>query len=205
MSLKTKDPAIAMIRRDVIARADDEYWNDPLGGIDRNSTEANYDRVISRARHMNIRYRSQTGMLPSFTPDELLKRLEMLEGNVGKSKIATGAVLGAATAPSHKCSDILDIYVKDIVATQIRNKNNAQRQRWIVSHRRILNNFMAVCGDVVFTEINRENTPKYYDYLKNKVLSNNTGNGLSAGRQTAKLVPFRLFSNATTSISPLSS
>ena len=181
VSLKTKDLAVAMMRRDVIARADDEYWNDLLGGIDRNSIEANYDRVILRARHMNIKYKPQNEMLASIAPDELLKRVEMLEGNVGRSKIATSAVLGAAKAPRHKCSEIIDVYVKDIMATQIRNKSKAQRHRWIVGHKRILNNFIAVCGDVVFTEINRENTLKYHEYFKNRVLSTNKGKRLSAG------------------------
>ncbi|MBL1241888.1 MAG: tyrosine-type recombinase/integrase [OCS116 cluster bacterium] len=170
MSLKTTDIATAMARRDIIATADDELWSDLKSGVNRDSVRANYDRVIARAKGMNIQYKPSDELIDSFDIDAVMQRIEMLEGNVVRSRVATSAVLGLAEEPLHAMSEILKIYTDDIMATTIMNKNKAQRHRWETGHKRIIDTFIAVCGDLPITQISRDDTLKYQEHFRRRVM-----------------------------------
>ncbi|PCI86667.1 MAG: hypothetical protein COB24_09045 [Hyphomicrobiales bacterium] len=180
VSLKTRDLAVAMKRRDLMAAADDDYWNDLKGGVSRDSIEANYDRVIARAKSMNIQYKPRDELIKGLDIDAVMQRIEMLEGNAIKSRIATSAVLGLAEQPLQVMSGILKIYTDKIMATTIKNKNKAQRHRWKTGHKRIIDTFITICGDLPISEIEREDALKYQDHFRRRVLDV-SGAGLSVG------------------------
>lgn len=170
-SLKTRDLAVAMKRRDLMASADDDYWGELLNGVNRDSAEAIYNRVIARAKNLNIDYKPSQDILSKMDFDVILQRIEMLEGNQGKSRVASSAVLGLAKAPLHKMSVILPLYENDIMATAIKDKNNAQRHRWQTGHKRIIDTFIQICGDLAIVEIGRDDALKYQKHFKNRVMS----------------------------------
>lgn len=171
VSLKTRDLAVAMRRRDLMANADDDYWGELLSGVNRDRVEMNYKRVITRALNLNLDYKPHVDIIDKMDFDLVLDRLEMLEGNQGKSRIATSAVLGLAKAPLHKMSAILKIYEDDIMATAIKDKNKAQHHRWQTGHKRIIDTFIGLCGDLPIVEISRDDALKYQKHFKNRVMS----------------------------------
>lgn len=170
-SLGTRDFATAQRGRNLIARADDELWAElRIGDVSLDSF-AHYEKVIARAKSMQLQYLTADKIADQMSVSKLLDRIGLLETAIAaKTPLAAAAVIGSFGMPSHKVSEILKVYSEKIMTHELSKKNDAQKHRWKTSHERYLRNFMSVCGDVAFDEISRADGLAYKDYFEQRIL-----------------------------------
>ena len=170
ITLKTKDINIAKKRRDLVASADTEYWQQLLSGNDPDSAEAQYERLLLRAASLSIKYVEAEHMANQFDLSELIGRVKMLESALTKrDKIAQATIIGALKRPEHSVSKMFDLYFDKIMFQIVSDKSPNQLKRWKLTHERTLKNFIEAIGDINVTNIDRTIALEYRDYFENRI------------------------------------
>uniref|UniRef100_A0A2A4Z7Y3 DUF6538 domain-containing protein n=1 Tax=OCS116 cluster bacterium TaxID=2030921 RepID=A0A2A4Z7Y3_9PROT len=126
-SLGTSDLQEAMRARDLIAKADNAYWDEVrMGGGVAGSIEQ-YEKVIARARTMRLQYLTADKIAEQSSLSELMVRIKLLEaGGAAKAEITQAAAIGSIDKPKDKMSDVLTLYKDKIMAHDLTKKNERQ-------------------------------------------------------------------------------
>lgn len=177
ISLQTSSLEIARMRRDAMEVADNDLWQSLTLEADRIGHVSDTKRIIETRRHQSAVARAMAlGFIYKQTHDivdqedtaEILKRLLALERRTGKHDVApesiADALLGAVGPPdetSTTVSQAFDVYLKEIVFSELFNKSVEQRRAWTKTKRTSIDYFIEVIGDMKMSEIERSHSLKY--------------------------------------------
>lgn len=162
-ALGTDNVAQARKQRDMLERADDEYWSSLIAGLEKNPALAKLKQAEARAHAMGYTYRHIGDILAHETPQQIADRLISLE-NIKPGSLDASAVIGAIPLPKVKVSEAIDLYIKEIVADEIRGKSPNQRRHWEKIKRRAVANFIELVSDKPIDEITRDDARKLYNH-----------------------------------------
>ncbi|WP_395175477.1 DUF6538 domain-containing protein [Roseibium alexandrii] len=113
VSLGTSDKTKARIRRDAQEEADNLYWAALQTGGDPEKAADRYDAAKARAKALGVTFRSLDELIAEAPIDELVKRINMLDGKTGVQKTHEAeAVLGAVPQKRMKISDAYEEFIQ---------------------------------------------------------------------------------------------
>lgn len=162
LSLKTKDLAVARIKRDAFEAADDALWASLLTGDPAELAMKRYETAVSRAEAMGFSYRP-VSQLAAGRIEEVVSRLEALADE--RSPPATAlAVLGAQERPPVMFTAAFQRFLDELAPPLLVGKSEEQRRQWRKVIRRAINNFVEINGDMPIDDVEREHGLKIYDY-----------------------------------------
>lgn len=176
-SLQTRSLEIARMRRDGMEVADNDLWQSLVLDADGTGQISDARRAIEHKRHKSAVARAMAvGFIYKQTQDivdrvetsEILQRLAALEQRTGKNSVApevlADALLGAIQPPNEKSvtvSQTFDIYLKEIVFSELFNKSKEQRRAWTKTKQTSIDYFINVIGDMKISDIERSHALKY--------------------------------------------
>ncbi len=179
-ALGTKAIDEALVKRDALIRADDEYWmalslealeNDSVSEKTILVQQHRYKAATARAMSHGLKYSPITKLIDDETPEQILKRVEILIEQSGIKSVAKKdeifAVLGGEPKPatgSVKVSKAFELYVAKIAFDDQFNKSPQQRYSWEKTKRTSVNYFIDQTGDLSMEEITREIAVIYRDW-----------------------------------------
>lgn len=166
-ALGTDDIAQARAQRDILERADDEFWasitlaaSGDHAGILR--------QAQATASALGFTYKHSSTLLASEAGEGLLARLRALQAApVGSLEAA--AVMGTVEAPPVRISEAQRVYLEEIAADEIRGKSENQRRHWKAIKERAVDLFIEEVGDLPLSEIGRDQARKFYDFWRRRV------------------------------------
>ncbi len=182
VSLETKSLEVAKMRRDELARADDEYWaelkqslaaeqaGEPL---DTAHAKQRYDVAKAKAIAAGFKYRPMGEIADPQKIEEIVKRILAVEQNQTSdgrlNPVVVDAVLGGVDAPKVTISEAMKVYQDEIMTADLRGKSPAQWKLWRQTKDRSLRYFKDVMGDLVMHEITRDDAKTYYKWWNDQV------------------------------------
>lgn len=169
ISLKTEDIAVARIKRDKLETEDDALWSALLTGDDPDSAMARYKAAVRTVEALGFQYRTTAQLLANgLNVPDILARLTAIE-NVKPGSPVERAVLGLIDEPVVTVADAFDIYVKEVMPSELVGKSDTQKYDWQKIKRRAVNNFIEVVGNVAISDITREQARKFYQFWLGRI------------------------------------
>lgn len=165
-SLKTDDVDLARMKRDVLERADDDYWAAMLLGADGDGALRQYEAAVRRAEALGFAYRTPLELI-SMGADHVLARFDALSGRPGTPESA--ALLGVAKRPRITVKQAFKVYIEEIVPADLVGKSAAQKTDWKKVKQRAVNNFVDVVGDVALSLITRDQARKFHKFWLDRI------------------------------------
>lgn len=127
LSLKIEDLAEARAKRDILERADDEFWSSLMLGENADTVTMRYATARKRVEALYFTYRHPQDI--STEPlDMILCRIETVMTTQTQKPIIT-AVLGEVLKPITRVTGAFDLYKGVIAAHEIVSKSPAQRKK----------------------------------------------------------------------------
>lgn len=166
-ALGTDDLAQARAQRDILERADDEYWAALILQSEGDSS-ARLLQAQATATALGFTYRHTAAILAAENGDAVMARVMAAGKHPPRSQEAV-ALLGMVTPPKTKISDAQKIYIEEIAADEARGKSENQRKHWRAIKQRAVDNFIAVVGDLPISEISRDDARKFYDFWRHRI------------------------------------
>jgi integrase len=166
VSLKTKDLATALAKRDALEAADNAFWASLLSGDGKETAKQRYQSAIQRARALGYSYRLVAD-LATADDREYVKRLEAISDYT--SKATEDALLGQVERPQVTVREALKIYLEEITPHQLAGKSEAQKRQWRKIPQRSVNNFVEINGDVAIGTITREQALAHWRYWATRI------------------------------------
>jgi integrase len=166
-SLKTDDLAKARAQRDILERADDDYWGALLSGDDTERARAAYKVAQKRAEALGFTYRpaSEVAQLPL---EDILRRISAIR-DVRTPPAVEAAVLGGVEQPKVKVTEAFKIYCDEITAVEIAGKSEEQKKAWKKVKQYAVNTFVQVCGDLYMDDITREHAKTFHKHWASQI------------------------------------
>ncbi|MBX5216497.1 tyrosine-type recombinase/integrase [Rhizobium sp. NLR9a] len=168
IALGTRDVGEARIKRDLHERADDVFWASLCEGSDHAAAEAQYKSAVARASALGFTYRHMSSILSEETGSGILSRLRALQDAKPGSPEET-ALLGGVALPGASLDRAFEIYVKEIVASELVGKSPEQRRNWKKVKQRAVANYQKVCGSADIGAITRADAIKFYNWWLEKI------------------------------------
>ncbi|MFA1624310.1 tyrosine-type recombinase/integrase [Rhizobium mongolense] len=168
LALGTRDLGEARAKRDAHERADDLLWASLSEGGDQLVAEARYKSAVARATALGFTYRHLSAILLEESGADILTRLRALQDTKPSSPQET-AILGGIAPPPVSLRRAFDIYVEEIVASEIIGKSEGQRELWLRTKKRAITCFEEVCGERNLMEITREDALKFYNWWRERI------------------------------------
>lgn len=194
ISLKTKSLDVARVRRDAKEEADSLYWASLMGvassrgvggaggagvGAAIDPATARYVSAQKRALALGFVWKSSHDLLTQAPLEDVLERLEVLEGRSpqgarkARAELAlqsdAEALLGTAPKTSVNVSKALEIFLDEIAPDELTGKSETQKENYRKVKRRAAANFIKVVGDKDLAAITREDALAFYDWWKKRV------------------------------------
>ncbi|WP_374828723.1 DUF6538 domain-containing protein [Paenochrobactrum pullorum] len=166
-SLKTSDLAEARAKRDILERADDEYWAALILGGDCERAIDKYNQARKRVEALGFTYR-HPAEISTEQVDTILRRIETVL-NDQMPKPVVQAVLGGVKKPAMSVQKAFELYRDEIAAHEIAGKSPAQRKKWEKVKQLAVDYFTQVVGQRAIDEISREDAQKFYRYWIDRV------------------------------------
>ena len=166
-ALGTDDLAQARAQRDVLERADDEFWAALVLAAEGDHT-ARLRQAQATATALGFTYRHAAAVLATESGDALMTRITAAQRYPAGSQEAV-ALLGQVEPPKIKISEAQRVYVEEIAADVIRGKSENQRKHWKAIKQRAVDNFISVVGDLPVGEITRDDARKFYDFWRQRI------------------------------------
>jgi integrase len=167
-SLKTSDLALARAKRDLLEEADDALWASFLLDEPEDPARARYNAALRRVEALGFTFKPASVLASTMSLDEVLARLEAVKPE--RTPIGTAeALTGAMEVPPVAVTEAFDIYCDEIVPDELINKSEVQKAQWKKVKQRAVNNFVALCGDLAMTEINRDHALKLYKLWQERI------------------------------------
>lgn len=167
VSLRTRDLAVARLKRDALEAADDAFWASLLSGDETEFARKRYEAAVARAEALGFSYRPATE-LAAGRVEEVLTRLEAIAGE--RTPVATAlAVLGAYDRPRATVTAAFQVYLDEIAPSTLIGKSEEQRRQWRKVIRRAINNFVELNGDPPMEDVNREHALRVYNFWASRI------------------------------------
>lgn len=166
-ALGTDDLAQARAQRDILERADDEYWSS-LALASEGDHAARLRQAQTIAAAMGLTYRHTSALMAAEGGASILERLRALEAT-SHASVAAAALLGAVDAPKVKISEAFRIYIEEISAAEIVGKSPNQIKHWRQIKEKSRDTFIEVSGDKDVDEITRDDAKAFYDHWRKRV------------------------------------
>ncbi|WP_031555785.1 site-specific integrase [Parvularcula oceani] len=187
-TLNTESLELARLRRDELARADDEYWAS-LAMADAAVGEGgpgaakvarqHYAAAKAQALAMGFTYKPMATLLRDPDPDEIARRMLALrpaiDSDAPSAAFKADAVLGAVEAPRPTVSEALEIYFDEIAIDEQYNKSDRQKYQWRKVKRLSIAYFVEVVGDMPLTDITRDHAQKFHRFWTDRMLKPKKG------------------------------
>ncbi|MCW0234991.1 MAG: hypothetical protein OJJ21_15425 [Ferrovibrio sp.] len=165
-ALGTDDLAQARAQRDILERADDEYWASlklALGGD--HAVLLHQAQATAAALGFTYRHVSAFG---AETGEMLLARLQAFR-DAPAGSLKASASMGTIEPPKATVSQALTVYFDEIAADEILGKSPNQKRHWQAIKQRAVDNFIAEVGDRPIAEITRDEARKFYDFWRRRI------------------------------------
>lgn len=166
-ALGTDDLAQARAQRDVLERADDEFWGALVLAAEGDHT-ARLRQAQATATALGFTYRHAAGIALTESGEALMTRVAATQSYAAGSPEAV-ALLGRIEPPKVKISDAQKIYMEEIAADVVRGKSDNQRKHWKAIKQRAVDNFISVVGDLPIGEITRDDARRFYDFWRQRI------------------------------------
>lgn len=166
VSLRTDDHALAMMKRDIHERADDDYWAALLLGADGEASLRQYQAAVVRAEALGFAYRT-ADELAALGHQEVLARLDAISHRPGSPGAA--ALLGVVPRPKVTVKQAFKVYLDEIVPPDIVGKSAIQKVEWKKVKQRAISNFVQVVGNVPVSAITREQARKFHKFWLDRI------------------------------------
>lgn len=157
-ALKTKDLALARLKRDAYEAADNDLWASMITSDKVSAARKRYMAAINRAEALGFQYKSIMSSLQGGSLEDILSRIEAVRPDAPAD---VEAVVGLVEPPKVLLSEAWDIYKNEIVADQLNGKSKGQRRDWEKVKKRAVNTFIEVVGDLPMVDITREHAIKF--------------------------------------------
>lgn len=122
-----------------------------------------YEAAHERAMARGFVYIPAEELAVEATLDEILDRLKKIDTTSTVATAQADAVLGLVEPTTVKISEAFDIYCTKICAVDLKGKSDNQIKSWTKVKRRAVNNFIAICGDLPMSEIERAHGRQVFD------------------------------------------
>ncbi|MFP9138729.1 DUF6538 domain-containing protein [Devosia sp. XGJD_8] len=169
-SLKTKDLAVARLKRDELETADDRLWQALGGGRTQGDARQAYDAAVAMALALRLPYR-QAEQVAELPIEDIMTRIATVPAK-GTTRPVADAALGLVKRPDVLVSEAFEIYFDVIATDEQRTKSAQQRADWRKVKTRAKNNFVAIVGDVPVSSISREQALQFYDFWRKRIAPN---------------------------------
>lgn len=167
-SLKTEDLAEARAKRDILERADDEFWSSLILGENADTASTRYAAARKRVEALGFTYRHPPEISSSESFDTILRRIETVM-STQTAKPITQAVLGGIPKPVVTVSGAFDLYKDQIAAHEIIGKSPAQRKKWEMVKQLAVNYFNEIVEDKDIQKITRDDALKFHRFWVDRV------------------------------------
>ena len=155
ISLKTKDLAVARLKRDAYIAADDLLWASLLEEGNTDAAVARYNAAARRAEALGFTYRHARQLADQRNIPEVLERIEaVMDERAPRDSVHS--VLGTVRPPPVTVNKAFEIYVSEIARDELRDKSRTQRDSWKKVKQRAIDNFIALAGNKPIGEITRQ-------------------------------------------------
>ena len=159
MSLKTRDLALARLKRNELEDADTAYWNMLALGKDGSEARQLYLQAVKRAEARGFTYRTADAFASSETIEEIVRRFETIFDTKTPKPLAK-AMVGHEEPPAVTVSEAFEVYCEEIAQNELKTKSPNQQRHWKKVKRRAVNNFIRMCGDKPINQITRDDALK---------------------------------------------
>lgn len=164
VSLHTQDLAKARGLRDAYEKADNELWASYLSGIDSKIARSRYESAVQRASALGFSYLTADELSSNAPAHQVVRRIERASSSPSDRALQAGT-LGMEAVTSPPVSEVLETYINEICAAELRYKSDAQRKMWEKVKRRAVSNFIDVIkADKPVREITREDATTFYKW-----------------------------------------
>lgn len=165
-ALGTDDLAQARAQRDVLERADDEFWARLL------TSQGDHTALLKQAQAMaaalGFTYRHASALLGAETGEAILARLRAFSpAPVGS--LEASAAMGTIKPPTATVKIALKVYLEEIAADEILGKSPNQRKHWLAIKQRAVDNFVDEVSDMPIDQITRDDARKFYDFWRKRI------------------------------------
>jgi integrase len=99
---------------------------------------------------------------------EIVSRVRVASKGPCKEEVAD-AVLGAVKDPGLTIRDGLALYFEKLCVSVIRVKSAEQVAKWRLPKERAVENFVALCGNIMMSEIDRQHAQAFYDWWSKRL------------------------------------
>lgn len=174
-TLETDSLDEARLRRDAIETADEAYWSSlqasgsPGGPV---ALEL-YKAAQARALSLGFAYRTLEDLATVRPLDDLVQRIEVLDGMKGGVESArpldVKALLGGALQPVVRVTEAMEDHIKAVGPLENLGKSPGQIASWKKVKRRAAKNFAAVCGDLAMFDIERVHGVQFHDWWRDRI------------------------------------
>ena len=166
-SLKTRDIAVARLKRDLLEKADDEQWAAMLTGNDPDAGRKRYLAMTKRAEAMGLRYKTVHDILAQDHAEALSRVEVVLDARTAANDVV--AALGLEERPSVTWSQAYKIFVDEIAPGDIAKKSDNQKRQWLKVKQRAVNNFIKLVGDKPIASITRDDALVVHSYWNKRI------------------------------------
>ncbi len=172
IALRTDSLAEAERRAHDAARDLENQWLAKLSGQSQSFQRFDALSALAASRGFPYLPAEQVSEQPL---SEILKRAAVAQDN----DTVAAAVLGAEKPPTHKLSQIIDLYI-ELVAVDVKDKGRDQRRIWENTIRRSIGRLMSVVGDKPIDKLTREDVLAYRNHwvtrIQDEGLTSNSAN-----------------------------
>lgn len=172
-ALNTDSLTVARERRDAMADSDEQAWDAALEEVGNNPTSevakvCRYRSAQRRAKAMGVLFQPVEHLAETGSLGEIVSRVRVASKGPCKEEVAD-AVLGTVRDPGIKIRDALALYFEKLCVSVIRVKSPEQVAKWRLPKERAVENFVALCGNLVMSEIDRQHAQAFYDWWSKRL------------------------------------
>ncbi|MDQ0135028.1 integrase [Neorhizobium galegae] len=166
-ALSTDDLAQARAQRDLLEKADDEFWAKLILAESGDHT-ALLKQAQAAASALGLTYRHASAILGAETGDAILTRMRAFSV-APVASLEASAAMGTIQPPAATVSKALKVYFEEIAADEVLTKSANQRRHWEAVKRRAADSFIAEVGDKPLDEITRDDARRFYDFWRRRI------------------------------------
>lgn len=167
-SLKTDDIAMARRKRDLLEAADDALWASLIVKGETDPARRRYEAAVKRVEALDFTFHGAAYFEEPAAFDDLMDRIRHVLQSGNEVQIAE-PLLGAVDVPKMTVSKAFDLYCDEIVADELINKSQVQKDQWKKVKRRAVNNFIKLVSDKPMEEITIDDAKKVYRHWLNRI------------------------------------
>lgn len=160
-SLKTDDRGLARRKRDLLEAADDALWASLITKGVTDPARRRYEAAVKRVEALDFTFHGAGYFEQPEAFDDLVDRLRHVLATGQQDQIME-PLLGAIEVPKMTVSKAFDLYCDEIVADELVNKSQVQKDQWKKVKKRAISNFIRLVEDKPMEEITIDDAKKIY-------------------------------------------